>query len=67
MDEYDQGGAFPPVSLEGVAYPSGEHTAAIGLSLPLKEVSPGSYRLRVTTTDSTGKIAAAGQTRLRIK
>ena len=27
MDEYDQGGVFPPVSLVDVAYPSGEHTA----------------------------------------
>ena len=67
MDEYDQGGTFPPMPLEDVAYASGEHTAAIGLSLPLKEVSPGSYRLIVATADSAGRIAATGETRLRVK
>ena len=67
LDDYDQGGSFPPVPLEEVAYPSGDHTAAIGLSLPLNEVSPGSYRLSVATTDSAGRIAAAGETRLRVK
>ena len=67
MDDYDQGGAFPPVSLEDVAYPSGDSSASIGLSLPLKEVSPGRYRLRVATTDLAGKIAAVGETRLRVK
>jgi hypothetical protein len=66
-DQYDQGGSFPPVPLEDVAYGSGEHTAAIGLSLPLAEVSPGSYRLTVATTDSTGRIAATGETRLKVK
>jgi len=53
------------MSLKEVAYPSGEGSVAIGLKLPLNEVSPGRYRLRVTTVDPTGKTAVAGEIGLR--
>ncbi len=67
INEVDEMGAFPPVSLTDVAYPAGEHQVAVGLTLPLKEVPPGNYRVRVANTDSTRQFSAAGETRLRVK
>jgi hypothetical protein len=67
INDYDQGGSFPPRSLADVAYPAGEHEAAVGLSLPLSELAPGNYRLRVETTDPAGKVAVASEARLKVK
>ncbi len=55
VDDKGQTTEIPPINLGDVASPAGPSEVAVGINLPLKELSPGKYRLTVETLDNSNK------------
>src|SRR5262245_27084050 len=51
VDEKGQANELPPIDLQEAAYPTGSSEMAIGFNLPLKDLTPGKYQLKVETVD----------------
>ncbi|MCI0423859.1 MAG: hypothetical protein L0312_32380, partial [Acidobacteria bacterium] len=66
-DEKGQTSELPPMDLDEAAYPTGPSEAAIGFNLPLKELSPGKYQLKVETTDKLKNQSITSQAELVVQ
>jgi hypothetical protein len=62
IDEKGQVSEIPPMDLEEAAYPTGPSEVAIGFNLPLKDLPPGKYQLKVETVDKAKNQSITSQT-----
>lgn len=67
IDEKGQISEIPPMDLEEAAYPTGPSEAAIGFNLPLKDLPPGKYQLKVETVDKTKNQSITSQTEMVVQ
>ena len=63
-DEKGQANELPAIDLDEAAYSSGPSEVAVGFNLPLKDLSPGKYRLTVETTDTSKNQTVTSQAEL---
>lgn len=64
IDEKGQANDLPLMDLDEAAYPTGPSEVAIGFNLPLKELSPGKYQLKVETVDASKNQSVTSQAEL---
>ena len=62
IDEKGQVSEIPPMDLDEAAYPTGPSEVAIGFNLPLKDLPPGKYQLKVETVDKAKNQSITSQT-----
>jgi hypothetical protein len=67
IDEKGQISEIPPMDLQEAAYPTGPSEAAIGFNLPLKDLPPGKYQLKVETVDKTKNQSITSQTEMVVQ
>jgi len=67
IDEKGQVSELPPMDLEEAAYPTGPSEAAIGFNLPLKDLPPGKYQLKVETVDKTKNQSITSQAEMVVQ
>ncbi len=61
VDEKGQASDLPPIDLVEAAYPTGPSEVAIGFNLPVKDLSPGKYKLIVETVDNSRNQSVTSQ------
>jgi VWFA-related protein len=64
IDEKGQVSELPPMDLQEAAYPTGPSEAAVGFNLPLKDLPPGKYQLKVETVDKSKNQSITSQTEM---
>ncbi|HEU0007167.1 MAG TPA: VWA domain-containing protein [Terriglobia bacterium] len=67
IDEKGQISEIPSMDLEEAAYPTGPSEAAIGFNLPLKDLPPGKYQLKVETVDKAKSQSITSQTEMVVQ
>jgi VWFA-related protein len=67
VDEKGQTNELQPIALDEAAYPTGPSEVAIGFNLPLKDLSPGKYRLTVETVDTSKSQSVTSHTELMLQ
>src|SRR5262245_63242867 len=67
IDEKGQVSALPSMDLEDAAYPTGPSEAAIGFNLPLKDLAPGKYQLKVETVDKAKNQSITSQAEMVVQ
>jgi VWFA-related protein len=67
IDEKGQVSELPPMELEEAAYPTGPSEAAIGFNLPLKDLAPGKYQLKVETVDKAKNQSITSQAEMVVQ
>jgi len=67
IDEKGQVNELPPMDLEDAVYPTGPSEAAIGFNLPLKDLPPGKYQLKVETIERTKNQSITSQTEMVVQ
>jgi len=55
------------MDLEEAAYPTGPSEAAIGFNLPLKDLPPGKYQLKVETVDKAKNQSITSQAEMVVQ
>lgn len=61
VDEKGQASDVPAIDLGEAAYPTGPSEVAIGFNLPVKDLSPGKYKLTVETVDNSKNQSVTSQ------
>jgi hypothetical protein len=64
VDEKGQTNELPQIDLQEAAYPTGPSEVAIGFNLPVKDLTPGKYRLTVQTVDNSKNQTVTSQAEL---
>ena len=67
IDEKGQVSEIPAMDLEEAAYPTGPSEVAIGFNLPLKDLPPGKYQLKVETVDKAKNQSITSQTEMVVQ
>jgi VWFA-related protein len=67
VDEKGQTNELQPIALGEATYPTGPSEVAIGFNLPLKDLSPGKYRLTVETVDAAQSQSVTSQTEFMLQ
>jgi VWFA-related protein len=67
IDEKGQISELPSMDLEEAAYPTGPSEAAIGFNLPLKDLPPGKYQLKVETVDKAKNQSITSQAEMVVQ
>ena len=67
IDEKGQVNELPSMDLEEAAYPTGPSETAIGFNLPLKDLPPGKYQLKVETTEKTKNQSVTSQVEMVVQ
>ncbi|MSO23125.1 MAG: VWA domain-containing protein [Acidobacteria bacterium] len=67
INEKGQVSELPPMDFGKAAYPTGPSEAAIGFNLPLKDLPPGKYQLKVETVDKTKNQSITNQVEMVVQ